>query len=264
MSRRLCLILTILILINHSHSYGKNLRTISSERPSKSDSVYTLNAHKFQFETSLYSLTASLNGIDRQNKKSIGEISTLRLGLNDNHELQIILNPFNKLKNSTSPQNNFGESFIRYKFNIFGNDGENFGLSMTPFYKINNAKASALNSNLKTGIAAPFHYIINEKFTIGGTYQANIYQDNLKIFNKYYYGFNSGYYLNTNLNQKLSTYVEFYSIMFYNHKFITKNYFDMGINYIVNPNLKVDLGYNIGISKYSDKKNYFIGFSQRL
>lgn len=264
MSLRLYSILTILILINCDESYTKNLRDISSERPSKSDSVYTLNAHKFQFETSLYSSTSSLNGENNQSKKSIGEISTFRLGLNDNRELQIILNPFNNIKNSASRQNSFGESFIRYKFNIFGNDGENFGLSMTPFYKINNPKTSVLNSNLKAGIVVPFHYIINEKFTLGGNYQANIYEDNLKVHKKYYYGLNNGYYLNTNFNKKLSTYIEFYSIITYNHKFITKNYFDIGINYIINPNLKVDLGHNIGVSKYSDKKNYFVGFSQRF
>ena len=59
------------------------LRSLSSERPSKSDSIYTLNRGKFLFETSFLSKTKNHNSDQKISATSLFDFSTFRYGIND-------------------------------------------------------------------------------------------------------------------------------------------------------------------------------------
>ena len=98
-----------LLLFFPINALSKNvvkLRSLSSERPSKSDSIYTLNRGKFLFETSFLSKTKTQNSDKKISATSLFDLSTFRHGLNDENEIQIIQNPliYKKISQQNSSQ----------------------------------------------------------------------------------------------------------------------------------------------------------------
>ena len=67
------------------------LRSLSSERPSKSDSIYTLNRGKFLFETSFLSKTKINNSDQKISATSLFDLSTFRYGINNQNEIQVMM-----------------------------------------------------------------------------------------------------------------------------------------------------------------------------
>jgi len=228
------------------------LRSLSSERPSKSESPYTVNKNRFLFESSLLSLTKN----DNSKRTSYLDISSFRYGLNDDYELQLMANPIVEFSKNGANQRAYGESFLRFKKNIYGNDGGSHALAITGFVLVNKSPKNLLNTNLRSGLIAPFLFKINKNFDFGGMVQLNHYKNQRNN----YFGFINSYYLSTNITSKISSYLEFYSLK--SNKKLLQNYLDFGVNYLLYPDLKFDFGLNRGVSKDADKINYFVGFAK--
>jgi hypothetical protein len=269
-------ILFVLILINFFNfiniktAVSKNfLRPISSERPSKSDSSTTINKNIFQIESSLFSKT-----IDKKNSNKIARLNffdftMLRYGITDSFEIQYIdnflLSSYKNHQTNINDQNiDSGDKFIRLKKNIFGNDNGKFGLSITGFNKIYTADNRLAKEALQSGMVIPFSFNISNRYSFGGMMQINYYRDNILIGKNNYFGFINSYYLSTSFNEKISSYIELYSLTLNNKKKIYKNYLDFGFNYIINDNFKIDSGINFGINKNADNLQYFSGFTARF
>lgn len=231
---------------------SQDFRSLSTERPSKSDSPYTINTNRFLFESSVLNLTKN----DHSKRTSYFDLSTFRYGLNNDYELQLMANPIVEFSNNSDNQSAYGESFLRFKKNIYGNDDGFQALAITGFVRINKAPKNLINSNLRGGLIAPFQFHINKYFDFGGMVQLNYYKKN---YNNYF-GYIYSYYLSANINNKISSYVEFYSLK--TNQKLLQNYLDFGINYLINSDLKIDIGLNKGVSNKADRINYFLGFAK--
>lgn len=247
------LILFFFIILNSAiASNPTKFRGLSTERPSKSDSPFTLNKNRFLFESSLLSITKNTNS----KRTSFFDLTTLRLGLNDDYEAQIIAYPAVNFKQNNKTYHAYGESFLRLKKNIYGNDEGSQALAITGFVRINKLPQNFINSNLIGGLIAPFQFHINKHFDFGGMLQLNHYKNHQKNS----FGFINSYYLSANINNKISSYFEFYSLK--TNQKLLQNYLDFGVNYLINSDLKIDVGLNKGISNKADKINYFVGFAK--
>ena len=192
------------------------LRSITTERPSKSDSIYTLNRGRFLIETSLLSKTFVKDSLQKIKTTSLLDFSTFRYGINNQNEIQIITNPliYKKYSQSNSSQkfNGNGESFLRFKHNFLGNDDGKFGFALTPFVKIIKSSSNQLGSDLRGGLIMPFQIKILDDLTLGGMYQLNYYKTQNNFKNSHYFAIINAYYLSKDLTKKTSSYVEFYSL----------------------------------------------------
>jgi hypothetical protein len=243
-------------------------RSLTTERPSKSDSIYTLNRGKFLFETSLLSKTFIDNSSQKIKAKSLFDFSTFRYGINDENEIQFITNPliYKKYSSSNSSQkfDGNGESFLRFKHNFLGNDSGTFGFALTPFVKIIKSSRNQLGSDLRGGLIMPFQVKIHDDLTLGGMYQLNYYKTQNIDKNSRYFAIINAYYLSKDLTTKTSSYLEFYSLKTFVNKNFVQNYLDFGVNYLLTDNLKIDVGANFGVSKKADDLNYFSGLAYRF
>ena len=263
--------IVILLLFLPQKALSQNvvkLRSLSSERPSKSDSIYTLNRGKFLFETSFLSKTKIHNSSQKISATSIFDFSTFRYGINDQNEIQFIQNPliYKKYSQSNSSQKfqGRGESFLRFKHNFLGNDGGKLGFSLTPFVKIIQSSQNQTGSDLKGGLIMPFQVKILDDLTLGGMYQINYYKTQNNIKNSRYFAIINAYYLSKDFTNKISSYAEFYSLKTFVNKNFVQNYVDFGVNYLLTDNLKLDVGANFGVSKKADDLNYFSGVAYRF
>ena len=86
--------IVILLFFLPKIAFGQNNskpRSLSTERPSKSDSIYTLNQGKFLFETSLLSKTLIRNSSQKIKSTSLFDFSTFRYGINHQNEIITLL-----------------------------------------------------------------------------------------------------------------------------------------------------------------------------
>lgn len=261
----------ILLIFLPKNAFCQNapkLRSLKTERPSKSDSIYTLNRGKFLFETSLLSKTKVKNSDQKISTKSLFDFSTFRYGINDENEIQLITNPliYRKISQQNSSQkfDGNGESFLRFKHNFLGNDGGKLGFSLTPFVKIIQSSRNQTGSDLRGGLIMPFQVKILDDLTLGGMYQLNYYKTQNNIKNSRYFAIINAYYLSKDLTTKTSSYLEFYSLKTFVNKNMVQNYIDFGVNYLLTNNLKLDVGANFGVSKKADDLNYFSGVAYRF
>ena len=259
------------LLCSSQNALSKNvvkLRSLSSERPSKSDSIYTLNRGKFLFETSFLSKTKINNSNQKISATSLFDFSTFRHGLNDENEIQIIQNPliYKKISQQNSSQKfqGRGETFLRFKHNFLGNDGGTLGFSLTPFVKIIKSSRNETGSDLRGGLIMPFLVKISDDLTLGGMYQLNYYKTQNNVKNNRYFAIINAYYLSKDFTKKISSYAEFYSLKTFVNKNFVQNYLDFGVNYLLTDNLKLDVGANFGVSKKADDLNYFSGMAYRF
>jgi len=260
-----------LLLFFPINALSKNvvkLRSLTTERPSKSDSIYTLNSGKFLFETSLLSKTKVKNSDQKISTTSLFDFSTFRYGINNQNEIQIITYPLISRKisqqNSSQKFDGNGETFLRFKHNFLGNDGGTIGLALTPFVKIIKSSQNQLGSDLRGGLIMPFQVKILDDLTLGGMYQLNYYKTQNNVKNSRYFAIINAYYLSKDWSKKVSSYAEFYSLKTFVNKNIVQNYLDFGVNYLLTDNLKLDVGANFGVSKKADDLNYFSGMAYRF
>ena len=113
------------------------MRELSADRPDKTESAYTVDAGHFQLELDFVSYTS-----DRTTEETVHAVSVapfnLKVGLTNNSDLQFIAETFTRQNTSGHDgmvRSGFGDVVVRWKVNLFGNDGGRTGLGIISFAK---------------------------------------------------------------------------------------------------------------------------------
>lgn len=252
------------------------LHAMSTERPSKSDGVNTVDPGHFQIETSFVSFTKNKDCDQGNCTKSVTtsvlDTTNLRLGLTKNSDLQIIFNPYlNKRITATGSEvektDGFGDTTLRLKYSFSGNEGEKFGLAVTPFVKLPTSQNEIGNNDVEGGISVPFVVNFDGGWSLGGMTQFNFYKDQnstQSYRNSYYTAYANAIYLSKSFNDKFSGYAEYYTFKADISGSSWQNTADFGVIYSVNNNWKIDTGINLGVTNAADDLNMFVGTAYRF
>jgi hypothetical protein len=237
------------------------MRDMSTDRPDITESPNSVDAGHFQIETDLFKTSRNKNNgiISVENSYNL---ANLKLGLTHNTDLQLVVGSYassyekdltGKKLNTTS---GFGDLTLRIKHNLWGNDGGKTAFALMPYINLPTSKE---NKNIEGGIVFPLSVDLGNDFGFGTQVQVDI----LKSLQKsgYQAGILQSIVLGKELSKSLETFVESY----YNYDFEEEKFdlsFNGGFGYSVTKNLKLDAGFNLGLTKNTDKV-YFIGFSFR-
>lgn len=245
------------------------MRDFNPDRPAKSTSPYTVDAGHFQYETDGFVYT--------YDRYSFGGITTrtytlpdptLRLGLLNNVEIELALAPYTRTTatmRSTGEvvrASGFGDTITRLKVNLFGNDGGDAALALIPYVKFPTAARNLGNNQVEGGLLAPLSLNMPLGFTL--VLQTEI--DALKNAND---GGKHANFINlVNLSReivpKLTGQLEFFADAV-NDKGQSNIYtVDAALAYLVTPNLQLDVGANLGVSKAAPDIQAYFGISQRF
>ena len=103
------------------------LRSMETDRPTKSNSPYTVDAGHFQYESDILNWTYDHYDYSRTTSSNLLITDpTLKLGLTNQTDLEVALAPFNMVRTTnraTSAKaegNGFGDVYSRVKFNLLG------------------------------------------------------------------------------------------------------------------------------------------------
>lgn len=113
-------------------------RELAADRPDATESPYTVEAGRFQVEASLWSYGRDRTaGVETQ-VWGIAE-TNFKIGLARNHDLQFVVQPYvrESLRGfENSDAEGFGDVQVRWKWNLWGNDGGGSALGLMPFVSV--------------------------------------------------------------------------------------------------------------------------------
>jgi Putative MetA-pathway of phenol degradation len=247
------------------------LRPLSTDRPDKTESPYTVDAGHFQLEmdfiTYTYDRYHSGPGNSRIEAFSLAPMN-LKVGLCNSADFQLIIEPYNHLRihdldtGFVANQSGFGDLFTRLKVNLWGNDGGSTAFAVMPFLKLPTNQDHLGNNAVEGGLIFPLSVELPRGWEMGFMPEFD-FNSNLR---------SSGYhteYIQTitfshDIFGKLSGYVEFFSALSLESHAPWVSTIDFGLTYLITKNVQLDAGVNVGITRAADDINPFTGISVRF
>ena len=246
------------------------LREMSTDRPDKTESPYTVDAGHFQIELDLVNYS-----YDRHNPARDGTLVrtwaiaplNLKVGLLNNLDVQLVLQPHTYVHTSdpaagVSRQRGFGDLVTRVKWNLWGNDGVATAFALMPYFKLPTNQDQLGNHSVEGGLIAPLAVELPAGWGMGLMTQLDVVRDTRS----------SGYhpeFVNTvtfghDIIGDLGGYVEFFSSLSAERGASWVGTVDLGLTYALTKNLQLDAGINIGVTRAADDFNPFVGLSFRF
>lgn len=248
------------------------LRPMSTERPSKTDSPFTVDAGHLLIETSLASHTRNNDCISgtcaKTRQTTDGATTTFRLGLTQSLDAQVIFDAYRDFDNldkgtgTRTSKNGFGDTYLRLKYNITGNDSGALAVAALPFVKLPTNQDDLGNNDSEWGVELPFYYAFTTEWGVGGMTQFNILRE--QADSGYYMGYINSLYVSHNFTSDLSSYAEIYTYKPDTSGGEWQNTLDFGVVYALTPSWRIDTGVNIGISNAADDLSFFAGTAYRF
>lgn len=241
---------------------GNQMREMETDRPDVTESAYSVDAGHFQIESDAirFSRTKTSEGT---NTETTYNLANLKIGLSNSVDLQVVI-PFyqqekmkfpdgNRLKSSTG----FNDFTFRLKKNVWGNDGGATALAIMPFVNVLTGK-NAEDKRPEGGVVVPFTADLKNDWSLGAQGQFSFLRNE---DHKYDGEILNSITVGKAMSETSSSFIETH----YTYNLDSRSFelfFNGGFVYSFSENLKVDAGFNYGLTKGSGKI-IFIGYSFR-
>ena len=222
------------------------MREMSTDRPDKTESPYTVDAGHFQLEMDVVSYAR--DGDD--NEWAFG-VANLKAGLLNNVDLQVVIESFLK----TEDARGFGDVTTRLKINLWGNDGGRTALAVMPFVKWPTNGANLGNDAVEGGVIVPLAVDLPAGWGMGVMTEFDFNENSL--------GFVNSITFSHDIVGALAGYCEFYSAVTDDSSEDWEGTVDVGLTYAVTDDVQLDAGINFGVTDAAADLNPFLGLAVR-
>lgn len=245
------------------------MRDFNTDRPTKSNVPYTVDAGHFQYEGDIFIHSFDNTSTPDTNISSwvIGN-PTFKAGILNNLDVEVNFSAYNSITSqsrsdgTTTALGGFGDVVTRAKLNLFGNEGGRPALALIPFAKWPTAPQGIGNRYVEGGIAAP----LAVPLPLGFTTILMGELDYLKNPN------DAGYHVNIpaliNVSHSVVEGVTAYAEIYANwstHPDVRDIYtLDFAVAWSPMPNFQLDVGVNIGLVSAATPYQFYMGIAQRF
>jgi hypothetical protein len=128
-------VLISLVAVGHAAEFQREL---AADRPDTTESPYTVEAGRFQVESSFWAYGRDKTGGIETQTWTIAE-TNFKIGLAADHDLQFVVRPYVRESRrgfANSDAEGFGDVEVRWKWNLWGNDGGPSALGLMPFVSV--------------------------------------------------------------------------------------------------------------------------------
>jgi len=239
-------------------------RPYNTDRPSKTDSPYTIDAGVFQIESDVANWMRDYEEGVRTRTWIVGN-TNFKLGLTNWMDLQIF--PQFYVNKSTSgrgfgkpiEQDGFGDTTVRLKVNFLGDDGGKLVIGLVSSLKIPTNTGHTGNHVWEPGFALPLNYSLPWGFTLFAQTRIDILDKSRSSNMQVQWQNPIG--LSRTIVGSLSGYVEFSDAV---SSAPWVGTLDTGLIYQVTPNFSVDVNSFFGLTDSAPDYNVFTGFGYRF
>lgn len=242
---------------------SSEMREMSTDRPDKTESPYTLDAGHYVVEMSLFEYSYDKEDGEKTNEWNFAPMN-LKVGLTDNTDLQLVLEPhiIQKVKSGTGIERSkgFGSPQTRLKINLWGNDGGPTAAAVMPFIKWP-IETDFSNDALEGGLIVPIAFALPWGWGMGYMTEIDVNQN--AGDDDYHAEFINSITFGHNIIGNLDGYVEFFSSVSAENKVPWVGTVDLGLTYGLTPDIQLDAGVNLGVTRGAEDINPFCGLSMR-
>jgi hypothetical protein len=246
------------------------MREMSTDRPDKTESPYTVDAGHFQIESDLtlfeYDHDRS-GGAHTHNETWTAPSLNLKAGLCNFSDLQVVLFPYNDVRihdiatGAVERHSGFGDVLTRLKVNLWGNDGAACAGAIMPYVKWPTSQDNLGNHAIEGGVIIPVSFELPAGFSSAVMTQFDWVQDSDS--KDYHPEFVNTITVSHNIVGDLDGFVEFFSSVSTETGAPWEGTVDLGLTYSITDDWIVDGGVYIGVTKSAPDIAPFIGFSYR-
>ena len=148
------------------------MRAFAPERPAKILNPFTVDAGHFQIESDFLTYThTNYAGFGTQAFETADP--TIKLGLTSSVDFELELNGYlnsathsNQTGALVANGHGFGDTIIKVKMNLVGDDGGVFAMALVPFVKVPSAAPGLGNGAVEGGVALPMQINLPADFTL--------------------------------------------------------------------------------------------------
>ncbi len=249
----------------------EQMREMSTDRPDKTESPYTVDAGHFQIESDI--LTYSHD----HDKSRGGDVITerwsaapvnLKVGLLNHMDFQMVIESFNhvrtkdQVEQTAERQSGFGDMTFRLKNNFWGNDGGKTSFGIMPFVKVPTSQDRLGNNDVEGGVIFPLAVELPMGWSMGLMTEMDFLRNENN--NHYHNSYVNSITFSHDIIGKLGGYTEFFSELSSQSDARWIGTVDLGLTYALTQDIQLDAGVNIGVTESADDLNPFVGFSCRF
>ena len=239
------------------------VREMSTDRPDTTESPFSVPKGMFQIEASFFDYSRDSNhGSGTSDLWIYGQVN-LKAGLSLHSDLQVVLNSHavagESERGDGTRTSGFGDVTVRYKHNLWGNDGGTTALAIMPYITLP-THTDVSDDAWAGGLIVPFSIKLSERLCLGLMTEADLVNDSetqghdLEFLNSATLGLS--------LTEKLGMYVELVAIAGEDADF--QGLFDAGLTFAVTDNLVFDAGVRLGLNRAAPDFGVFTGMSVRF
>jgi len=240
---------------------------MSTDRPDKTESPYTVDAGRFQIEMDFATFTFDDDANFRVETVTIAPVN-FKAGIGRDTDLQLIFDSYvretatDRTTGARETIDGFGDVTLRLKHNLWGNDGGATALALMPFVKLPTNSGGIGNDAVEFGIIVPLAIGVSDRVGIGLMTEVDFLReadgDGLAP------SFINSATIAFGLTERLGLYTELFTERSAEDgaRWVVTG--DAGLTYAITDDLQVDGGVNLGITDAADDFNVFLGISRRF
>jgi hypothetical protein len=247
------------------------LRELSTDRPDKTESPYTIDAGRVQIELDFatYTRDTDTSGGQTIRAETLGIAPVnLKLGLTNSTDLQLLIDPYvrpsmkDRATGTRERMAGFGDTTIRLKHNLWGNDGGNTALALMPFVKLPTASRGIGNGAVEYGLIVPLAIRVSDRIGIGLMTEVDLLEES--DGQGYAATFINSATMSFGITERLGAYTELFTERRTERGARWVATGDVGVTYALTNDLQLDGGVNLGITEAADDLQLFVGISRRF
>jgi hypothetical protein len=247
-----------------------DLRSLCTDRPTKSNAPCTVDAGHWQVEADVYNFTTqTTDGVTTITQLFTNP--TLKLGLTNTLDIEVNIVPYEELRThdsvagTTVTARGAGDLFLKAKWNLKGDDGGAFAVALMPYIKVPTAGRVLGNGEVEGGVLAPMQFNLPHNWQLAFVPELDALAD----------AAGSGHHVNGSLDLALSypvtKTVTLAAEIWGDANFdpagtVTQASFDVGAAWIPakSPNFQLDGGVNLGLNRATPGLQAYVGVSRRF
>ncbi len=230
------------------------MRELSADRPDTTESPVTVDAGHIQVEASLFDWRR--NG---RNDTYTAMATNFKIGLTDSTDLQFVFDSY-AWENNAGPlgdSEGFGDVTVRYKWNLWGNDGGSTAFALFPFVKVPTGTALS-NDEWEGGLIVPFSMDLREGLGLGLMAELDYVADDQGGHD---FEFVHSAVLGFDLTEKWGCFAEYVGVLGEDRY---EAYVTGGLTYSLGANVMLDCGAQLGLNDDAEDIGAFTGFTVRF
>ncbi|MBX7192499.1 MAG: transporter [Sandaracinaceae bacterium] len=153
----------------------EEMRELSTDRPDTTESAYSVDPGHTQIETEILSGELGYDG--RWRGETLMETNA-KLGLTPFADLQVVFTTFEEgVDVDGNHEGGMGDTAMRLKINLFGNDGGDVAIALLPFVTLPTGHGSVTAGQAQYGLAIPVAVGLPEGFGLSFQLEGDLVSD---------------------------------------------------------------------------------------